>query len=230
MAAGMFTVLALLAGPFFQAATLQKNRRTCSANLRKIGTALQQYERDHGTLPPVMVKDASGTPLYSWRVLILPYLGPQEKLLYQQFQLQEPWNSPINSQLLKQMPAVYRSPGDVAAQADETSYVVIAGKSTAFPPGQPLATGQIGDGSYTTILVVEMAGSNIAWTEPKDLLETQLSFQIGVDIGGNHEGGMHALFADGNVRFLPDSLSSEEVADLATANGRERSTTLDTDY
>lgn len=229
-AAGMLTVVALLAVPLVEAATVQKNRRVCSANLRQIGAALLQYEREHGALPPAEVKDASGMPLYSWRVLILPYLGPQEKLLYEQFRLDEPWSSPSNSQLLRQMPAVFRSPGDTAAKPEETSYVVIAGQSTAFPPRGSFSTGQIGDGPYTTLLVVEMAGSNIAWTEPRDLLDSQLSFQIGVDIGGNHEGGMNALFADGNVRFLSDALSSEEVADLATANGREQSRTLETDY
>jgi prepilin-type processing-associated H-X9-DG protein len=218
---GVVTIALLVVGPLMESAQIGTNRRKCAANLRQIGTALLQYERDYGTLPPAIVSDAQGTPLYSWRVLILPYLGPQEQRLYSQFRLDQPWNSPANSLLLKQMPKIFRSPGDTAAAADETSYVVIAGPSTPFPLGQPLARSQIGDGVYSTILVVEVAHSGIAWTEPKDLRDNQLSFQIGVDLGGSHTGGMNALFADGHVRFLKDSLSSEEVADLTTANGRE---------
>jgi prepilin-type processing-associated H-X9-DG protein len=153
--------------------------------------------------------------------LILPYLGPQEQLLYRQFQLDQPWNSPANLLLLKPMPGVFRSPGDKTAAADETSYVVIAGPSTAFPPGQPLGRSQIGDPHHATLLVVEFAGCGIAWSEPKDLRDNQLSYQIGVDIGGCHSGGLNALFVDGSVRFLRDSMASEEIAELATANGRE---------
>jgi prepilin-type processing-associated H-X9-DG protein len=220
--AAISLILALLAGPMFSAIQTQKNRRTCSANLKRIGQALLRYEQEHGALPPAVVTDPQGVPLYSWRVLILPYLGPQEQSLYRQFQLDQPWNSPTNSQLLKRMPAVFRCPSDTAAAADETSYVVIAGPSTAFAPRQSLGIGQIRDGAYATILVVETANTGIAWSEPRDLSDRQLSFQIGLDIGGNHEGGMNALFADGNVRFLPDSLSSEEVAELVTANGGEQ--------
>ncbi len=220
--AGLLLVLSLLAGPMFQAARTQQNRRTCSANLRQIGKALLRYDQEHGSLPPAVVTDAQGTPLYSWRVLILPYLGAKEQALYRQFQLDQPWNSPANSRLLKQMPAVFHCPGDDAANADETSYVVIAGPSTPFPAGRQFSLNQIRDGAYATILVVETANTGIAWTEPRDLNDKQLSFQIGLDIGGNHEGGMNALFADGNVRFLPDSLSSEEVAELVTANGGEQ--------
>ncbi|HUE71993.1 MAG TPA: DUF1559 domain-containing protein [Pirellulaceae bacterium] len=219
--AGLSLVLWLLAGPIFQAVQTQKNRRTCSANLRQIGKALIRYEQEHGTLPPAVVTDSAGTPLYSWRVLILPYLGPKEQALYPQFRLNEPWNSPTNSRLLAQMPAVFHSPGDTSAKADETSYLVIAGPSTPFTPRQSLGIGQIRDGAHATILVVEVAGTGISWTEPRDLSDAQLSYQIGLDVGGNHEGGMNALFADGNVRFLPDSLSSEEVNELVTASGGE---------
>jgi prepilin-type processing-associated H-X9-DG protein len=219
--AGLSLVLWLLAGPLFDAIQTQKNRRTCSANLRKIGQALVRYEQQHGSLPPAVVTDSAGKPLYSWRVLILPYLGPQEQALYRQFRLDEPWNSPANSRLLKQMPSVFHCPGDVSAAADETSYVVIAGPSTPFAPRQSLGIGQIRDGAYATILVVETANTKIAWSEPRDLSDTQLSYQIGVDIGGNHAGGMNALFADGNVRFLPDTLSTEEVTELVTASGGE---------
>ena len=48
-----------------------------------------------------------GTPLLSWRVAILPYMGESEKALYSQFKLTEPWDSPHNKGLLAKMPKVY---------------------------------------------------------------------------------------------------------------------------
>ena len=36
--------------------------------------ALHNYHDEHGSFPPAYVSDESGRPLYSWRVLILPYL------------------------------------------------------------------------------------------------------------------------------------------------------------
>ena len=45
----------------------------------------------------------SGKPLLSWRVHLLPFL--EENELYEQFKLDEPWDSPHNIKLLDQMPA-----------------------------------------------------------------------------------------------------------------------------
>jgi hypothetical protein len=66
------------------------------------------YHDAHGRLPPAVVYGKDGKPLYSWRVLLLPYLDEQE--LYQQFQLDEPWDSPHNLQLLPRMPGFYAPP------------------------------------------------------------------------------------------------------------------------
>ena len=219
--AGTVTIAALVMGPLLGAARVSSSRRACAANLRQIYTALAKYEAAHGTLPPAAVTDAQGQPLYSWRVLILPYLGPAEQRLYSQFQLDQAWDSPVNSRLRLQRPAVFHSPADTTASADETSYVVIAGRSTPFPSRQPMSMGQIIDGRHATILVVEAAATGIVWSEPKDLRDNQLTFQIGVDLGGNHPGGVNALFADGQVRFLPDSMATEEISDLITASGQE---------
>ena len=49
-----------------------------------------------------------GKPLLSWRVHILPYLEQQE--LYDQFHLDEPWDSEHNRQLISLMPETYIDP------------------------------------------------------------------------------------------------------------------------
>ncbi|HEY2759688.1 MAG TPA: DUF1559 domain-containing protein [Pirellulales bacterium] len=44
-------------------------REYTQQNLKLIGLALLNYHHDHGSFPPAYVADASGKPLYSWRVL-----------------------------------------------------------------------------------------------------------------------------------------------------------------
>ena len=77
-------------------------------NLKQIALALLNYEAAHKTLPAQAKYDADGKPLLSWRVGILPYI--EEQQLYQQFHLDEPWDSPNNIKLLDQMPAVFKHP------------------------------------------------------------------------------------------------------------------------
>lgn len=80
----------------------------CQANLRAIGLALQAYHADHGCYPPAYMADASGRPLHSWRVLILPYLGEPE--LFRAYRFDEPWDGPNNARLATWMPELYQCP------------------------------------------------------------------------------------------------------------------------
>ena len=45
------------------------------------------------------ILDPNGKPLLSWRVQILPYI--EEQQLYQDFHLDEPWDSEHNIKLLE---------------------------------------------------------------------------------------------------------------------------------
>src|SRR5260370_27351325 len=78
------------------------------SRLHQISNAMHNYVKDHGDLPPAVAYDKDGKPLYSWRVLLLPYL--KEQSLYAQFKLDEPWDSPNNRPLLAKMPQVYMPP------------------------------------------------------------------------------------------------------------------------
>ena len=75
-------------------------------NMKQILLAILDYEKAHGTLPPAYIADKDGKPLLSWRVLILPYLDCKD--LYDQFHLDEPWDSDHNKQLIEKMPGFYR--------------------------------------------------------------------------------------------------------------------------
>src|SRR5262245_37998702 len=49
-------------------------------NLCILMMAMRQYAETHGKLPPAIVRDKEGEPLYSWRVLLLPYLDRGEEV------------------------------------------------------------------------------------------------------------------------------------------------------
>lgn len=66
-----------------------RNAHTRS-QLKMIGLAIANYRNEHGCFPPSIVRDSSGKPLYSWRVLILKYLDEPS---FGDFVLKEPWDS-----------------------------------------------------------------------------------------------------------------------------------------
>src|SRR3990172_9467251 len=71
------------------------SRRTaCKNNLHQIEMALHYYHDKYHCFPPAYVADASGRPLHSWRVLLLPFL--EQENLYRQYRFDEPWDGPHN--------------------------------------------------------------------------------------------------------------------------------------
>ena len=90
-------------------ARAQSNQAQSMNNLKQIGLAMHNFHDAKKRFPASGTKDENGRPLLSWRVHILPYLG--EKALFDQFHLNEPWNSEHNRKLVSQMPAVFAAPG-----------------------------------------------------------------------------------------------------------------------
>jgi len=214
---GMFTLVMAVVQPAVQAARGNALKTQCARNLRQIGAAMLAYEVDYGTLPPAYVVDAQGQPQHSWRVLILPYLGPAEKDLYRQYNFSVPWNAPENTLVMSRMPKVFACPADKNAQATfETNYQVIVGKNSLFTGKTPTRRSQATDGLGHTILVVETSGTATGWLEPKDLIDGVLTYQVGIDIGGNHAGGANVLMASGETEFLSINMPPEHVQSLVT--------------
>lgn len=216
------TFVVLLAIPMMEAARAQANRNACQTNMKAISAALLAYHRDYDQFPPAVVVDAKGAPLYSWRVLVLPYLGPEAMAVYTEYDLDQAWNGAHNKQLVSRMPAVFNSPvNDAAMFRFETSYMVVTGNGTLFPPGKTGQLSNITDGADETILLVEMKDTGITWTEPRDLVLGISNFQQGVDLGGNHPGGTNVAMADGETKFLPLNVPTEALEALATPAGND---------
>jgi hypothetical protein len=138
-------------------------RRRAELNMSQIATAMHQYHAKHGRFPPAVVADAGGTPLYSWRVLLLPHLGAEN--LYRRFHLNRAWDHPSNKPLLDEMPRVFAA--DPAARHD-TPYQVLTGPGGLFDSPDGRAVGEIPDGAENTILFVE-APKAVPWSAPADV-------------------------------------------------------------
>jgi Protein of unknown function (DUF1559) len=202
-------------------------RAQAANNLKQIGLALSSYREDHGRFPPAVVYSPDSRPLYSWRVLILPYL--EQKALYDKFDLNEPWDSPHNHELLAQRPSVYDPVGiDVARTL--TYFQVFIGVGTAFEGRKGTTLDDFPDGPERTLLVVE-AADPVPWAKPMDLpymAVAQLPPLGGVfeetyrPFDATRADGFHLLLADTSVRFVRrGTIGEAALRALITRNGNE---------
>lgn len=207
--------------------------RTASMrNLERIATAIRNYAADHGSFPPAMTQDASGRPLHSWRVLILPYLD--EEKLYRRFDLDVPWDSPENeTAAMAKMPNVFRHPGIGRGQSrlgtvgiDVSSYYVVRGPDTMFPPAGTRRVADATDGGDKTLLVVEgTPTAATSWAQPIDLEFDSLQGAVNaggeIAAGGLTEGGVAVATVDGEGRFVRERHSHRTFRALVTPDGGE---------
>jgi len=178
VAASIIGVMALLLIPAIADGRRPALRNSCMNNLKQVALGLENYHAAHGTYPPAYIADASGKPMHSWRVLILPYM---ERLpLYHMYDFKEPWDGPNNRKLWDLMPEVYRCPGaeryahmnhqpfgKLAANA--ASYVAVVGDRTAWPGTRAVSQVAITDGLSETLTMIEYSGNKHPWTAPIDL-------------------------------------------------------------
>jgi hypothetical protein len=185
-------------------------------NLKQMGLAMHNYHDINGHFPAAAICDKAGKPLLSWRVAILPYI--EQANLYQQFHLDEPWDSKHNVKLLEQMPAIYAVPGPRKAGDTKTCYRVLVGQHAMFELDKGRRLADITDGTSNTIMIVEAAES-VPWTKPEGLPfnpEKPLP-----KLGHFFKDGFNAVFADGSVHFLRHDVQEGILRALITHQGGE---------
>jgi hypothetical protein len=193
-------------------------------NLKYLALAMFNYHDAKGSFPPAAIYDAHGKPLLSWRVALLPYLEHQGEMqaLYQEFHLDEPWDSEHNRPLIAKMPKVFATSGALAS-GGRTTLVVPMGEETAFHGAEGTKLADIKDGGSKTILIVEAVPERaVVWTKPEDW-EIDLKNPLrGVKQDGGAAGGVFAAaFCDGHVQVLSDDIDPKTLAGLLTIAGGE---------
>jgi hypothetical protein len=194
--------------------------------LRQVAVAMHSFHDTHHCFPSHASYDRNGKPLLSWRVHLLPYL--EEQHLYQQFHLDEPWDSAHNRALIPRMPQIYSPPpGARVVGEGKTVLMTPVGEETIFPDrtgGTQMQ--EIARGTSNTILLVEVTAPHaVIWTKPEDLNVNATDPLKGLFEPGQRE--VRAVFADGSFRPLPASIRPDELWEMFERGGPRQDTGFD---
>ena len=189
-------------------------------DLRQIGLAMSNFDSTYGQLPigesnrPTPVRYRDGKRLLSWRVHLLPWL--EEDLLFRQFKLDEPWDSPHNIKLLDHMPDFYKSL-DYPGLGNKTVVLGLSGPGAIFDPGEsgeaPRAVRlrDIPHASAVVLVVMARPERAVPWTAPDDFVFDPKSPRKGLTTGSDP---IRALFTDGSAQSIGPEVSSEKLLQL----------------
>jgi hypothetical protein len=189
--------------------------------LTQLSLALNAYATRFNSFPPRAVFAADGTPLLSWRVLLLPFLGEQK--LYEQFRLEEPWDSPHNRTLLVRRPSVFDNAFRSNLRGTHTAYLSLQGPGALLsddPNGLSLSNSH--DGMASIAIFSETLQGDVPWTQPVDI-DINRHSRIGDPEGmsGVLGAGAYVAFLDGKTLFLPSHCPEDMLRAMVSANGGE---------
>lgn len=218
MAVCVVGALFLLLRPAVNSAREAAQNSVSKNNLKAIAMAMHSYHDQYRSFPPAYIPDANGRPMRSWRVALLPYLD--QTAAYDRYNFNKPWDDPSNQEIRRACLRIYQSPGSVPDGSNKTSYVVVTGQGTAFPGSKATKITDFSDGTANCILVVEIADSDIEWSEPRDLELDKMSFAIsrppGRSLAGRVKGGALVALVDGSVVMLRQDLAEETLKKYLT--------------
>lgn len=218
-----------------------RGRVQCRSNLKQIGLALHNFHDDFDRFPKAARTTASQAELpatspkaqRSWRVTLLPYLENAD--LYSRYDSDAAWDSDINLPLSRERISSYDCavrPSNVDQQQRFLSaYAAVTGPNAAFKNNNFVHIRDISDGTSNTVMVVEACGSQIVWTEPRDVRIDSMKMSVngpgdqpGRSFGissSYHRGGSQILLADGSVRFASQDIDPKVLRALMTIDSND---------
>lgn len=185
------------------------------ARFEKASKAMLAYHGEHQSYPlPGALDDPSDGSGLSWRVHVLPQLGHQE--LYDQFNLEESWDSEHNIALLDQMPEVYQT----IDSTNETTMSLLEGEGAAFLADRAIDNAFIADGRTKTIMLIDRGPDSASpWTKPD---QWKYDPESGLpDFGNLKESFFVATLFDGTVHRVPRRTRERDLRGMISANGEE---------
>jgi hypothetical protein len=242
----MLGLLAAWAGYNLYTHYVDANRRKSDwMNLVHIGIALHNIHDVEGHFPPG-TSSLGNLPVeksFSWMVAILPYI--EQANVYQAIDRTQPWDSPKNKWCADCSMRIYLSPahsGSALLTSPQglplTHYVGVAGvglEAAELPLGH-LQVGIFGynrqtrladitDGTSCTLMVVDTGENNGPWIAggPATVrgLDPARKPYVGRSRQFGRAGVAMALYADGSVHPIAESIDSEVFEALATIHGGE---------
>ncbi len=219
-------LLVALLLPAVSAARRAAMNQNAVNNLKQLALAMT-IAADQG-IYPLVILDEDKQPLLSWRVAILPMLG--EEKLFEEFHLDEPWDSDHNRKLIPRMPAVFGGSGG-GSEVGRTGMVLPAAAGMAFAEGDTLMDLQEGgsskllgvrpsafrDGLSDTVLIVSVPGLDVPWTKPADLGVDAVEVLAAAKAAGFWS--VPVVFADASARLIATETPAAEVRGMFSRDG-----------
>lgn len=224
----VFALFAVIIGvalvlPAVQSARSAARNAQSSNNLKQIGLALHNYHDTFNSFPlGDAIPEFRPEPHHSWVTRILPYIeqGP----LYNQIDMNEPWTTPKNAQVMTSSIKSLLNPHVAdAGTVNGLGASHYAGSTHVFLENKTLSIRDVTDGTSNTILAGEVSGNFAAWGDPANRRDPALGLGSGPDQMGG-AGGFplcNLLLMDGSVRPVGLSVSPETMKALATPSGNE---------
>jgi len=217
--------IAKLSSMFGEAAdrSMAVNRRKERMDqFKQLALAMHLYADQNKHLPAgAAIRDKDGKPLLSWRVAILPYI--EEQPLYEEFHLDEPWDSAHNRSLISKMPTLFADSDpklQQLVQGGKTMIQVPVGPETMFFNNDGAKFAEIKDGTSNTIMIVEVDPAHaVEWTKPADW-EVDLK-NPSQGLARADRDFFTAAYADGHVEIITPKKAGEKRlrAQLTRASG-----------
>jgi hypothetical protein len=228
--------LAALLFPADSAAREAAKWMSCGNNIKHITLGLHNYHDMYGTFPPAIVRDDKGKPMYSWRVLLLPFV--EQTSLYEKYDLDEPWDGPNNREFASITLWVYRCPeaGQSPGTAGLSDYVAVVGPETAWHESDSHKIADFKDGLSSTVLVLEAPETPVPWSKPCDLSMNEairLLSTVDSETAPPHRketflalgsGGRNVGFANGEPRYMKTGIPRDTCRAMLTIDGGESET------
>lgn len=222
--------LVLIGKPNISEVRSDKDLIACNHNLREIAAAIGQFYRAKGKLPPPCIRDDSGNPLLSGRVLLLPYLDAQD--VYNRINQRERWDSEQNRSALMSGTGLSRHfhcPADHSARDGDTSYVFVPDCGITLRKqecaGDPTPIEGLPRDETNTVIMIEVRSSGINWAEPADATADDIRQLIKEHkIASPHGCLVNLLLRDGRVLWL----NTGEFKDVLDRSMNNRSDTKGT--
>jgi prepilin-type N-terminal cleavage/methylation domain-containing protein/prepilin-type processing-associated H-X9-DG protein len=243
----VISVVAVLIGlllPAAQAAREAARRISCLNNLRHIGCALHGHLLSRRRFPVGCTEwrqPGKGGPerCLAWSGRILPWL--EEQSLADLIDFEKSYDHADNAAAVAVPVAVFRCasadrPSVLVAGMGRTDYGGITGERIVSPNNpekgvlihdRGIAVREIGDGLSHTVLVGECAAGawpDGQWINGRNLFDQAYAVNWPTwedELRSRHPGGAHALFGDGSVRPLDDTLDVRILAAACTRSGGE---------